>query len=107
MVHGLGRGQDRGEPVVIRNPLDDLARIIGEASERMIVPPSNVIMSERVAAVLVSNGARLSDRVVVLLLDGSNCNGLDFAGTRPDPVIHIDTPKPLGKRAKRRARGRS
>jgi hypothetical protein len=77
-----------------------------KAMEGMIVPPTHVVISERVAGVLFGNGARLSDRVTVLMRDGSDLNGLDYAGAISEPIVHIDTPRPLGKRAKRRARGR-
>lgn len=90
--------------------VDDIFEATRKAMEGMIVPPTHVVVSERVAAVLVSHGARLSDRVTVLMPDGLDVNGLDFAGTRSEPVapiVHVNTPKPLGKRAKRRARGRS
>ena len=84
----------------------DVIEATRKAMEGMIVPPTHVVVSERVAGILVSHGARLSDRVIVLCRDGSDINGLDFAGARSEPIVHIDTPRPLGKRAKRRARGR-
>jgi hypothetical protein len=89
------------------DPVRDMVEATRKAMEGMIVAPTHVVISERVALLLFGNGARLSDRVTVLMPDGSDVNGLDFAGTRREPIVHIDTPKPLGKRAKRRSKGKA